>query len=67
MSAPIKTAKKWGLKLSYDEGLTDPKIKKRELIILLDGTDVNYFEINLRFQSRRMLQWVFLRIKTITL
>ena len=41
--------------MSYDEGLTDPKIKKQELIKLSDGTDVNYFEINLRFQSRGLL------------
>jgi hypothetical protein len=49
LSAPIKTSKKWGLKVSYDEGLTDPKIKKQELIKLSDGIDANYFEINLRF------------------
>ena len=34
---------------------TDPKITKQELIQLSDGTDANYFEINLRFQSRGML------------
>jgi hypothetical protein len=41
--------------VSYDEGLTDPKIKKQKLIRLSDGTDANYFEINLRFQLRGML------------
>jgi len=35
--------------------ITDPKIKKQELIKLSDGTDANYFEINWRFQSRGML------------
>jgi hypothetical protein len=35
--------------------ITDPKITKQELIKLSDGTDANYFEINLRFQSRGML------------
>ncbi|MBW1673789.1 MAG: hypothetical protein JRJ45_09130, partial [Deltaproteobacteria bacterium] len=35
--------------------ITDPKIKKQELIKLSDGTDANYFEINLRFGSRGML------------
>jgi hypothetical protein len=35
--------------------ITDPKIKKQELIKLSDGTDANYFEINLRFGSREML------------
>ena len=35
--------------------ITDPKIRKQELIKLSDGTDANYFEISLRFQSRGML------------
>ena len=35
--------------------ITDPKIRKKELIKLSDGTDANYFEINLRLQSRGML------------
>jgi len=35
--------------------ITDPKIKKQELIKLSDGTDANYFEINWRYQSLGML------------
>jgi CubicO group peptidase (beta-lactamase class C family) len=35
--------------------ITNPKIRKQELIKLSDGTDANYFEINLRLQSRGML------------
>jgi len=35
--------------------ITDPKIRKQELIKLSDGTDANYFEITCRFQSRGML------------
>ena len=35
--------------------ITDPKIKKQELIKLSDGTDANYFEITCRFGSRVML------------
>ena len=35
--------------------ITDPKIKKQELIKLSDGTDANYFEITLKFGSRGML------------
>jgi CubicO group peptidase (beta-lactamase class C family) len=35
--------------------ITDPKIKKQELIKLSDGTDANYFEITCRFHSRGML------------
>jgi len=35
--------------------ITDPKIKKQELIKLSDGTDANYFEITCRFGSRGIL------------
>jgi CubicO group peptidase (beta-lactamase class C family) len=35
--------------------ITNPKIKKQELIKLSDGTDANYFEINWRYQSLGML------------
>ena len=35
--------------------ITDPKIKKQELIKLSDGTDANYFEINWRYASLGML------------
>lgn len=31
--------------------ITDPKIKKQELITLSDGTEANYIEINWKFQS----------------
>jgi CubicO group peptidase (beta-lactamase class C family) len=35
--------------------ITDPNIRKHELIKLSDGTDANYIEINWRYQTRGML------------